>query len=413
MQQRVLAARFPHLGLITGWRRHPELRGEPVIVGGAPELRLPVIAASASAAAAGVRSGQPLRQAQQLCPAAAFVSLDAGAVARLREQVSAALLGLAPHVEVDDDGAHCDIGGRHAAFADEASWAAALARTLAASLDCDDLRVGVAGSRHVADIAAEIAEPRRIRRIPEGGEAVFLAPLPLHHLALDPATALRLSGYGLDSIGDIASLAAADLQRQLGRPGLELWRRARGEDSTAVTTPGAARRLGERLVLEGGVGDLEALRFAIHRLALDLGGRLCGAGLLAEAVELHCEFEEKPPIGRRLVPPQPLGAPGEIWEIATDLFAGLEIAAPVSAVRLEIEGLHPGPGRQIDLLRGGDAAREQITVAASRLRRRYGAGAVRSPALATDPGDLPERRFRWVETAGVEELSPHMPALKP
>src|ERR1700680_2018318 len=47
--RRLLCARHPHLGLVAALRRHPELRGEAVIIGGAPELRLPVLAASAAA----------------------------------------------------------------------------------------------------------------------------------------------------------------------------------------------------------------------------------------------------------------------------------------------------------------------------------------------------------------------------
>jgi hypothetical protein len=54
-------------------------------------------------------------------------------------------------------------------------------------------------------------------------------------------------------------------------------------------------------------------------------------------------------------------------------------------------------GRQVDLWRHGDTAGEEISGAASRLRARFGSAAVRRAALAVDPGDLPERRFRWAE----------------
>src|SRR5260221_10175153 len=100
---RVLCARFPHLGLLAAWRRHPELRAEPVVVGGAPELRLPVVAASAAAETAGVRAGQPLREAQQRCPAAVFVALDEAEVEALQQAAIAPLCTVSPAVEVGDD----------------------------------------------------------------------------------------------------------------------------------------------------------------------------------------------------------------------------------------------------------------------------------------------------------------------
>ena len=122
---RVLCARHPHLGLIAALRRYPELREEPVILGGAPELRLPVVAASAAALTAGVRVGQPLRQAQQSCPAAVFVPLDPTGAGKLRAAVCAELHRLSPTVEAGDEESFGDLSGRHAEFPDEASWAAA------------------------------------------------------------------------------------------------------------------------------------------------------------------------------------------------------------------------------------------------------------------------------------------------
>jgi hypothetical protein len=74
----------------------------------------------------------------------------------------------------------------------------------------------------------------------------------------------------------------------------------------------------------------------------------------------------------------------------------------VTAVRLEVTGLEPGAGRQVDLWRGGDAAGEEIGGAAARLRARFGGTAVRRAELTVDPGDLPERRFRWAEPVAVE-----------
>ncbi len=406
---RFLCARFPHLALVSVWRHHPELRSEPVIVGGAPELRLPVLAASAAARSSGVRPGQPLREAQQRCPGAAFVAVDEGEVACLREELLARLYRLAPAVEVGDEAAWCDLTGRHAAHPDGTGWAVAIARSIDELLDAGDVAVGVANSRLVAEIAARQAGPRRIRRVAPGEEAAFLAPLPLSVLPLDPAVAARLAALGLDCVGAVANLSAADLQRQFGPAGMDLWRRARGGDGMEEWRPGSGvdptgppRQLGERLVLEGGTGDLEALRFAVHRSALELGDRLRRRGCRAAAVTLVCELEDAEPSGLRVTPLQPPGGGAELWPVALELLAGMRLAAPVTAVRLEVEGLEPGAGRQVDLWRGGDAAGEEIGGAAARLRARFGRTAVRRAELTVDPGDLPERRFRWAEPVAAK-----------
>jgi hypothetical protein len=117
----------------------------------------------------------------------------------------------------------------------------------------------------------------------------------------------------------------------------------------------------------------------------------------AAAVILVCELEDAEPSGLRITPLQQPGSGAELWPVALELLAGMALTAPVTAVRLEVEGLRPGAGRQVDLWRGGDAAGEEIGGAASRLRARFGQTAVRRAELTVDPGDLPERRFRWTD----------------
>ncbi len=392
--RRLLCARHPHLGLVAALRSHPELRGEAVIVGGAPELRLPVLAASTVAAAAGVEPGQPLRQAQQLCPEAAFVSVDGDHVDRLRADLATALGGLSPAVEVGEEESCCDLSGSHAAFRDEGRWAAAIARALMETLDGTLPTVGVGSTRFVARMAALASEPRHVRRIPSGGEAAFLAPLPLGMLPVDPAIGARLAALGLDCIGAVANLSPVELQRQFGVEGLVLHRHCHGEDEGGLGIDVRPRRAVERVVLDGATSDLEVLRFSAHRCAVDLGDSLRDRGLVAVAVALVVELEEASALRVEAPPPLPAGNAAELWAAVLALLGELRPRAPVCAIRVEAE-LRVASARQTDLWRGGDAEREQVLAATARLQRRYGETSLRRPRLALDPGDLPERRFRW------------------
>lgn len=392
---RILCARFPHLGLLAAWRRHPELRSEPVVVGGAPELRLPVIAASPAAEAAGVHPGQPLRQAQQACPAAVFVAFDEEEVARLRAGAVAALCAVAPAVEVGDAEAFADLSGGHAMHPGEPAWAAAAARALAGALDGEAPAVGVAGSRFVARMAARVSAPHRVRRVRPGEEATFLAPLPLGLLPADRAVLARLAALGLDCLGAVASLSAADLQRQFGPAGLAVHRLARGEDGGGVDAWAPPRTLAERLPLDGGLADLEALRVAARHVASVLGERLHAAALAAGTLGLVLEEEGGTAATATRVLPAPAGNGAELWPAVLGLLGDARPQAPVVALRLEAGGLCPGPGRQVDLWRTGDAGREAVVRSVARLQDRFGAGTVLRPRLALDPGDLAERRFVW------------------
>ena len=412
--RRLLCARHPHLGLVAALRRHPELRGEAVIVGGAPELRLPVLAASAAATTAGVHPGQPLRQAQQLCPQAAFVSIDIDAVEQLRSEVATVLGGFSPAVEVGDAESCCDLSGSHAVFPDEGRWASAIARALVDTLDGGLPAVGVASTRFVARMAALASEPRHVRRIPSGGESSFLAPLPLGMLPVAPAITSRLAALGLDCLGAVANLSPMELQRQFGAEGLVLHRHCRGEDTEGLRVEAGPRRAIERVALEGPVGNLEVLRFAAHRCATDLGDQLRDRAMVAMAVTLVLELEEGEPLAVTAPPPLPAGNAAELWTAVLALLGELHPQAPVSAIRVETE-LCPASGRQADLWRGGDAQREVLLAAAARLQRRYGEDTLRRPRLAPDPGDLPERRFTWETPLPVaaEGATPMAPAQIP
>jgi DNA polymerase IV len=255
--------------------------------------------------------------------------------------------------------------------------------------------VGVAGSRFVARLAARASHPGRIRRVRSGDEAVFLAPLPLEVLPVDPAVTARLAAFGLDCLGAVAGLGPADLQRQFGPDGLHLYQLARGEDSGGIQPVPAQRAWSERLVLDGATGDLEILLRGVRQCASALGGRLTAEALAAGEVSVVFEIEGAEAISASVVPAAPSGNVGELWTAALGLLGELKPPAPVAAVRVGVTRLTPAAGRQADLLRPGDGAREAVVATADRLRSRFGAATVRRPRLALDPGDLPERRFTW------------------
>ena len=392
---RILCAHFEHLGLLAAWRRHPELQAEAVVVGGAPVLRLPVLAASAAARASGVRPGQPLRQAQQLCPRAVFVDLDVEATDRMREAALGELCTVVPSVEMGDELAYADLSGHHAQHPGEAAWAAAAARALAQGLGIAPA-VGVAGSRFTAWMAARVSTPRHVRRVRPGEEAAFLAPLPTGLLPVDAAILARLGTLGLDCLGVVAALSPADLGRQFGGDaGLAVHRFARGEDEAPVTPATAPRTLVERRVIEGGAADRELLSRCAERACADLGGRLREQGLSAGRLGLVLEGEAGPVASGTRVPPAPAGSPAQLWAAVLGLLGALDPTGPVTGLRLEVGELSTASGRQVELWRRGDAERDAVAHAVARLQDRFGTETVVRPRLTLDPGDMPERRFAW------------------
>src|SRR5271170_5619814 len=88
----------------------PELRGKPVIVGGRPDQRGVVTAASYEARKFGVHSAMPLRTAGRLCPQAVFLDNRHKLYSEWSDRVSAILAKFSPVVEmVSIDEAYLDL----------------------------------------------------------------------------------------------------------------------------------------------------------------------------------------------------------------------------------------------------------------------------------------------------------------
>ena len=91
-------------------RDRPELRGQPVVVGGRPESRGVVAAASYEARAFGVRSAIPMARAVRLCPRLVIVPPDFAKYRAASQQVFEIFRSVTPLVEgLSLDEAYLDV----------------------------------------------------------------------------------------------------------------------------------------------------------------------------------------------------------------------------------------------------------------------------------------------------------------
>src|SRR5207245_57621 len=174
--------------------KHPELRGQPVIVGGlglAGERGV-VAAASYEARAFGVRSAMPLTRARRPCPQGNFVPADFAAYRQASRQVFRILTDYSPTIEpLSLDEAYLDLTGSEALLGPIAQVAAGLQARVRSECGLD-ISVGVATGKVVAKVASELRKPRGLVIVPAGQEAGFLAPLPVSRLAgCGPAAVAR------------------------------------------------------------------------------------------------------------------------------------------------------------------------------------------------------------------------------
>ena len=268
-------------------RDHPEYRGKPVIVGGRPGERGVVAAASYEARAFGVRSAMPLQTAGRLCPDGIFVPGDRARYEEASDAVMALFAERTPLVQpISLDEAFLDVTATEHLFGGAVEIARDLKRRVRTDLGLV-LSVGVATNKLCAKIGSDLRKPDGLVIVPAGGEAAFVAPLPLERLwGVGPKTREVLAGWGLRTIGDLARADRALLEARLGEHGRDIWERANGVDDDSVEPDMAPKSVGHELTFDRDTLDVSVVEATLLRLAEGVGQRLRHQELRGRTVTL-------------------------------------------------------------------------------------------------------------------------------
>src|SRR6266851_5967915 len=203
----------------------------------------------------------------------------------------AALLqvALAHSPRVEDAGTGClylDASGLQSLFGDDGRLAERLrAAATAAGLA---IRVGVAASRLGALAAARLGSGVAV--VEPGGDAASLAAAPLSLLTLSEPLAIRLSRWGLRTLGELAALPTAGLFERAGAEGVQAQRLARGEDPRPLASWRPVPAFEETVECEWGLETLEPVVERLSELAARVCGRLGARGLAADGFEWVCRL---------------------------------------------------------------------------------------------------------------------------
>jgi DNA polymerase-4 len=271
---------------------NPTLRGKPVIVGGDPNARGVVSAASYEARRFGVHSAMPLRTAARLCPQGVFLPGRLDRYRELSRQVMRIFASFTPLVEpISLDEAFLDVTGSAAAFGSGETIARRIKERVLAEVGLV-VSVGVATNKLCAKVASDLRKPDGLVVVPPGEEAAFLAPLPVSRLwGVGPQSRATLADYGVQTIGQLAALSEPTLRRRFGIHGPELARRASGMDPSRVFSGQAPKSVGHELTFDTDVTDPARLEATLLDLAESVASRLRRHDLAAGAVQLKLRYE--------------------------------------------------------------------------------------------------------------------------
>ena len=255
----------------------PSLEGRPVVVGGRPGSRGVVACASYETRAHGLRAGTPLAKAYRLCPHAVYLEGHFHHYQRVSEAFMAILGRYSPFLEpVGIDEAYLEMTGFESLYGTLRSAALRIKGDVHKELGVV-ASIGIASSKVAAKVASDYDKPDGLVEIPPGGDAAFLAPLPVDELpGVGPRTArVLLQRLGATTVGELARLSPLVLRRHLGAWGdlLHLW--ANGQDSSPVTNVSAPpKSISRETTFPQDVADEGVLLATLRYLAERVGAEL-------------------------------------------------------------------------------------------------------------------------------------------
>lgn len=271
---------------------HPEWRGRPVIVGGSPEGRGVVSTASYEARASGVRSAIPAAQAARLCPDAVWARPRFERYREISDAVMALLDEMSPYVEpVSIDEAYLDVTPTERRSSNPVD----VARRIMAGVDAMGLScsIGVASSKTVAKIASDRKKPHGITVVRPGEEAAFLAPLPVRMLpGIGGATAARLRGVGVRTLGELADLDPRSAESLLGSGGPSLVARAAGVDDRPVGMGGGVKSVSHEHTFAHDIREQREVAAALGDLVARVALRLRRKGLAGRTLTVKVRYAD-------------------------------------------------------------------------------------------------------------------------
>jgi DNA polymerase-4 len=271
---------------------NPELRKVPLIVGGDPHGRGVVATANYVARRYGIGSAMACAEALRRCPHATFVRPRHSLYKEYSREVWSIVREIVPTIEqAGIDEGYLGLGEVAPSFDDARALAEAVQAVVRTRtrLTCS---LGVATSKVVAKIASDRRKPAGLTVVRPGGEARFLAPLPIRILpGVGPRAEERLVAAGIETIGDLARLADDDPLIR-GKVGTMLRDRARGIDPRALEVSVERISISNEETFPQDVGDPERLHDELRRMAARLAEHLRGSGQTARTVTTKLRYPD-------------------------------------------------------------------------------------------------------------------------
>jgi len=273
-------------------RDFPEYRGKPVVVGGSPQGRGVVAAASYEARKFGIHSAMPASRAVKLCPRAVFVKPRFDVYKDVSNQIREIFFEYTDLVEpLSLDEAYLDVTENHK----NNPSATLIARDIKKKIKVKTgltASAGVAANKFLAKIASDLDKPDGLSVITPKKAQDFIEKLEIGKFyGVGRATKSKMESLGIKTGADLKNWNEVDLVKHFGKSGHHYYRIARGIDLREVKPDRIRKSIGKERTFSEDISDLEWIRDFLDQLAEKIARSMKKLNAAGKTITLKVRYE--------------------------------------------------------------------------------------------------------------------------
>lgn len=265
------------------------LIGKPVLIGGGSD-RSVVASCSYEARKSGVHSAMPMRLARQLCPQAVVVRGDHDLYSKYSGIVTEIIEERVPIVEkASIDEHYLDMSGMDRFFG---TWK--LTQELRQRIIRETglpISFGLSINKTVSKIATGEAKPCGERKVDDGTERTFLAPLSIRKIpGIGSKTYPLLRNMGISHIATLQQMNVFTMRQVLGENGVNIWNKANGIDNSPVVPFHQQKSMSKEHTFEQDTIDMDRLKKRMLAMTDELAFDLRSDGRLTSCITVKIRY---------------------------------------------------------------------------------------------------------------------------
>lgn len=376
-------------------RNNPTLADKPVAVGGDEQARHGIVlAANPLAKQYGIRTAETLWSARRKCPDLVIVPTHFDEYHRFSQAVRQIYLDYTSQIEpMSLDEAFLDVTGSRELFGDGETIAQTIRTRVKEELGLT-VSIGVSFNKIFAKLGSDYKKPDAVTIFSRENYQELVWPQPVGNLLyVGKATAAKLAGIGIHTIGEMAAADPAALQMLLGRMGPTLHDYANGRDETPVAeyvNREQAKSIGNMITAPRDIRTPADADLVLWPLCENVAHRLRRHGMCAGSVSLYIRDIQLVTHTRQCQLTPPTWLARELMEHARGLLARhYKWKLPIRTLGVTAGDLVPADQVSLQLDLDGTAEKrdkfERIERAMDGLKDRYGSAAIRRGTELLDP----------------------------